>query len=181
MTAAGLQWQLRPVEAGDLDALVRLTGEPRVYRYLFDGQPPAEQALADWIAGSAESFRERGVGCWILFASGHPCSGLVSLWRRPADGEAELIYALHPDLWGQGLATRMAASVIRKGLASSVERIVAGADLPNEASLAVIRRLGMRFLRDFTYPLGAGIEYELGREDVHLLPEVEPIPFAGLD
>jgi RimJ/RimL family protein N-acetyltransferase len=174
-----LQWQLRPVEAGDLEAVVRLTGEPNVHRYLFDGEPPGEQALAGWIAGSAQSFRERGVGCWVLFAAQHPCGGLISLWQRPVDSDVELIYALHPDFWGRGLATRMAVSVIRRGFASGVQHIIAGVDLPNAASLAVIRGLGMRFLRDVVYPLGAGAEYELTREDAHLLPEVEPIPFAG--
>jgi RimJ/RimL family protein N-acetyltransferase len=174
-----VQWQLRPVGTRDLEALVRLTGEPRVYRYLFDGQAPGEGALAGWIAASAENFRERGVGCWILSAAEHPCCGLVSLSPRPAGSEVELVYALRPEFWGQSLATRMAATAMRRGFASGIERIIAGVDLPNAASLAVIRRLGMRFVRDVAYPLGAGAEYELAREDVRLLPKVEPIPFVG--
>jgi RimJ/RimL family protein N-acetyltransferase len=179
MTAAGPLWQLRPVARHDLQALVRLTDEPRVYRYLFDGQAPGEQALADWIHASEQSFRERGVGCWALCSPQHSCSGVISLLQRQADSEVELAYALHPDVWGQGLAIRMAVCVIRRGFASGIERIIAGVDLPNAASLVVLQRLGMRFLRDVVYPLGDGAEYQLVRDDVRLLPEVEAIAFAG--
>lgn len=39
------------------------------------------------------------------------------------------------------------------------------ADLPSSASRAVMRRLGMPFLREARYALGAGIEYILRRGD----------------
>jgi hypothetical protein len=47
----------------------------------------------------------------------------------------------------------------------------AGTDLPNKASLAVMRRLGMRFHNDVQYPLGAGVEYVMHRDDVGPLPK----------
>jgi RimJ/RimL family protein N-acetyltransferase len=37
--------------------------------------------------------------------------------------------------------------------------------VPNTASLAVMRRLGMRFHRSVKYPLGPGTEYILHRDD----------------
>jgi hypothetical protein len=38
-------------------------------------------------------------------------------------------------------------------------------DRANGASLAVMRRLGMRFYRDVRYPLGKGFQYTLARGD----------------
>jgi RimJ/RimL family protein N-acetyltransferase len=124
------------------------------------------------------NFRERGLGSWLLSFRDHSCAGIVSLSPSEVATEAELVYALHPNFWGRGLATRMAVTVIRRGFESGIARIVAGVDLPNTGSSAVLKRLGMRFSRDVTYPLGAGAEYELSRDHSHLLPNVEPIAFA---
>jgi RimJ/RimL family protein N-acetyltransferase len=181
MTATEPEWQLRPVQTSDAKAVVELTEEPSVFCYLFDGKAPGESAVLGWIADSLKGFRDCGVGCWLLSSQDHPCAGLVSLLPREVAAEAELAYALHPGFRGRGLATRMAIAAIRRGFESGIERIVAGVDLPNTGSIAVLNRLGMRFFRDVTYPLGAGAEYELSRDDSRLLPKVEAIAFAGED
>ena len=54
-----------------------------------------------------------------------------------------------------------------------LDQIVAGADSPNQASVAVMRRLGMKYLRAVRYPLGPGVEYILRHDDPRatLLPK----------
>jgi|SRR5580693_1701783 RimJ/RimL family protein N-acetyltransferase len=80
---------------------------------------------------------------------------------------------------GQGLALRMAWTVITHAfLSSQIDSVIAGTDLPNTASLAVMRRLGMRFHKDVHYPLGAGVEYVLLRDDVGPLPKPALIPLG---
>jgi len=54
------------------------------------------------------------------------------------------------------------------------DAVIAGADLPNLASLALMRRLGMRIHQNVTYPLGIGAEYILHR-DAGPLPRPELI------
>jgi RimJ/RimL family protein N-acetyltransferase len=44
-------------------------------------------------------------------------------------------------------------------LSSQIDSVIAGTDLANTASLAVMRRIGMRFHKEVHYPLGAGVEY----------------------
>jgi hypothetical protein len=56
-------------------------------------------------------------------------------------------------------------------LSSQIISVIAGADLANGASFAVMRRLGMRFHKDVQYPLGAGVEYVLHWDDVGPLPK----------
>jgi RimJ/RimL family protein N-acetyltransferase len=59
----------------------------------------------------------------------------------------------------------MAWSVIEGAFASGqADAVIAGADSPNVASLALMRRLGMRFHQNVTYPLGSGVEYILHLE-----------------
>ena len=48
--------------------------------------------------------------------------------------------------------------------AGSVSIIWAGVDAPNQASLAVMQRLGMEVWREVQYPLGPGIEYQMKAE-----------------
>jgi RimJ/RimL family protein N-acetyltransferase len=63
-------------------------------------------------------------------------------------------------------------------LSSQIDSVIAGTDLPNTASLAVMRRLGMRFHREVQYPLGAGVEYVLHRDDVGPIPKPVLMPLG---
>ena len=59
---------------------------------------------------------------------------------------AEIGYVLNPDFWGMGLATEAAAEVIRFGFENmNMHRIEAKFMFGNDASLAVMRKLGMKF------------------------------------
>src|SRR5258707_14699806 len=79
---------------------------------------------------------------------------------------------VRPRYWGQGLALRMAWTAITHAfLSSQIDSVIAGTNLPNTASLAVMRRLGMRFHKDVRYPLGAGVECVIHQDDVGPLPK----------
>lgn len=137
---------------------------PQVYEFLADGAEPPPSVAADWLAGAGADARNHGGGLWVL-QDGSPAS-VVGLARLAGDekGELELTYMLHPSLWGKGLATRMAHTVMAAAFkAGRADTIWAGADAPNTASIAVMERLGMRFRRDVEYPMGKGVEYTMQR------------------
>lgn len=116
----------------------------------------------------------RGAEIW---QHGARLGGCVRLEAQPELRSAELMYVLHPRHWGAGLATRMSWTVMQQALqGGSVDRIVAGADAPNTASVAVMRRLGMTFLRSVQYPAGPGVEYVFRRGDPAPSPLPQPIP-----
>jgi RimJ/RimL family protein N-acetyltransferase len=106
--------------------------------------------------------------------------GCVRLSRVGDDtASAELTYVLHPSGWGRGLATAMSRSVIARAFrVPSCESIIAGADLANTRSIEVMKRLGMRFLREVVYPLGPGVEYRLSRSELASLPPGDSVPFV---
>ncbi len=178
--------------AADADALHELLCVPEVYRYLADGAPPPRAVTEAWLKKSAADFQSHGVGLWLLWAcskkGGGPLSskraltpflaGCVLLEVLHNKTQAELTYVLHPDHWGKGLATRMAWTAIQHAFENGLDAVIAGADAPNTASLAVMQRLGMQFHRTVQYPAGEGAEYILRSTDP--VPERVPaiLPFV---
>ncbi len=165
-------WRLRAADLNDIDGLHALASNPLVYRYLFDGAPPDKEFITRRVAESVANAGETGLGMWFLEDVSARYAGCVELRSYPSLRSAELTYLLRPSYWGQGLALRMAWTVIAHAfLMSQIDSVIAGTDLPNTASLAVMRRLGMRFHKDVQYPLGAGVEYVLHRDDLGPLPK----------
>jgi hypothetical protein len=53
---------LRPLSGADLDAAHRVSNDPLVRRYLWDGEPAAKAAVEDAISRSLKTFAEEGFG-----------------------------------------------------------------------------------------------------------------------
>ena len=140
--------------------------------YLFDGVPPDKEYITRLLTQSVTNTGETALGMWFLENVAARYAGCVELRPYPSFRSAELIYLLDPRYWGQGLALRMAWTAITHAfLSSQIDSVIAGTDLPNTASLAVMRRLGMRFHKDVQYPLGAGVECVIHQDDVGPLPK----------
>jgi ribosomal-protein-alanine N-acetyltransferase len=76
----------------------------------------------------------------------HGCVvGNCELNLRSQD-QGEISYALHPDYWGQGMATAAARQLVRLGFGEhDLHRIFATCDPRNIAPAAILRRLGMHY------------------------------------
>jgi [ribosomal protein S5]-alanine N-acetyltransferase len=165
-------WRLRAADLNDIDGLHALATCPLVYRYLFDGVPPDKEYITRLVAQSVANAGDSRLGMWFLEDVSTRYAGCVELRPYPSPGSAELTYLLEPRNWGRGLALRMAwTAITHTFLSSQIDSVIAGADLANVASLALMLRLGMRFRKDVQYPVGAGVEYVLHRDDVGPLPK----------
>ena len=183
-------YTLTPAAAPDLAALHDLLCVPQVYRYQAEGAPPPPLVTQAWLDKSAEDFERHQVGLWLLHKKGSEpfladlagCVRLDVMDTLPGEAApgphpaAELTYVLHPDHWGQGLATRMAWTVMAHAFNRGIDAILAGADGPNTASLAVMKRLDMQFYRTVSYPAGEGVEYLLRAGDP--TPTSAPAPLS---
>jgi RimJ/RimL family protein N-acetyltransferase len=160
--------RLRPCEPADLDALHALFTDPDVRRFLWDDRVIARGETAGVIEASVASFASRGFGQWLAFprAGDGALVAFSGLRVVPGGTDVELLYALAPARWGQGLASEAARAVLRHGFAAlGLSRILARTDAPNAASIRVMQRLGMRFERR---GLEHGLDtvcYSLARED----------------
>ena len=171
-TASKYGWRLRAADLNDIDGFHALAANPLVYRYLFDGAPPDKEYVTHLLTQSVANAGATRLGMWFLEDLSTRYAGCVELRPYPSPRSAELIYLLDPRYWGQGLALRMTWTAITHAfLSSQIDSVIAGTDLPNSASLAVMRRLGMRFYKNVQYPLGAGVEYVLHRDDTGPLPK----------
>jgi len=75
-----------------------------------------------------------------------PVIGDVMLyWASRDHGTGEIGYVFNPDYAGHGYATEAVRELVRVGFADlGLHRIIACTDARNIASIAVLRRLGMR-------------------------------------
>ena len=153
--------RLRRGEASDAALMTALLAEPEVYEFIGDGHPVPVKVVGEWIGLSDAAFAAHGVGLWFLEVDGAADGSFVGLY--PNDGTAELVFALHPRLWGRGLASRMAMTAIDRGFAAGFATIWAGVDGGNSRSEAALVRIGLRRTGSVEFPLGPGARYEIGR------------------
>lgn len=137
---------LRPLTTGDAEALHLLWTRPRVRRFLWDGAVvPAEQTL-EIVSRSMVALRDNEYGLWGARAEGDErLVGVCGFWPFFDPPRAQLLYVVSPDLWGAGLATEMARAMLRFGFEEHGFAVIEAAiDAPNQASIRVARRVGLR-------------------------------------
>ncbi len=158
---------LRPISAEDVPDLYSMFNDPLVRRYLWDDRPVSFETTISVLEASLRDFSERSVGLFGLrLRDAEELAGVCGLRWEEGLGEMEIMYCLLPEFWGRGLATEAANACLRFAFDEvGLERVLAGADRPNAASLRVIRRLGMRPSRK-TLPGAPEVPYyEIGLDD----------------
>ncbi|MFF3890052.1 GNAT family N-acetyltransferase [Streptomyces sp. NPDC001914] len=138
---------LEPYVPGDEDDFVALFQDTRVSRWMGDGPSTesADRALFGRIFSKV--YRQGLFDVWAVRRDGH-LVGHAEI--KPTDvGGFEIIYALAPTAWGSGLGTELAQSIVAHGFdALGLTEVYATVAAPNEASLALLRRIGFEHVRD---------------------------------
>ncbi len=137
---------MRPLLLDDWPAIHEWSQLEDVYRYQVWGPNSSsetrqfvEMALTD--AAAAPRIRH----VWTAVTSSGRIIGIAELRLRDASsGRAEVSYIVHPEFWRRGYATKMASWVIDFAFdVLGVHRVEATCDSRNEASAAVLRKVGM--------------------------------------
>ena len=137
---------LREMTGADLDHIAALFGDEEVMRYY--PKPMTRDEARSWVEWNQRLYRSQGFGLWamVLRDTGE-FAGDCGLTPQYVDGikEIEVGYHVRTSLQGNGYATEAAAAVIAFGFDEmQLARIVATTTRDNHASMAVMRRLGMR-------------------------------------
>lgn len=158
---------LRPLSEADVDALRRISNEPLVRRYLWDDEPVSRSKIEKLVAEGERMFSGEGLGLFgVRLRGGEELAGFCGFLRLEGMEEPEIAYELLPGLWGGGLATEGARACIRYAFEMvGLERVIAGADAPNTASLRVIEKLGMKSLGNINPGAPEEPYFALYRED----------------
>jgi [ribosomal protein S5]-alanine N-acetyltransferase len=136
---------LRPVAADDLDALLAIRNAPGVIATTNTGAPLPRERMAGQLERRLASWREHGLGSWLILRAGSPVGFVEVAPIGEGSGvdphEIELGVVVHPEHWGKGFAGEAGLAVAadlfdRVGL----ERVYAGVDPANEKSLRVLEK-----------------------------------------
>ena len=152
--------RLRDFAADDVDEVLKIVGDERVTQWLsfaVKDRAGAESMVLAAISSAAARPRTE----YYLAVLDRRTDRLIGFIRLALNGTraAKLGYALRADAWGQGFATEAARAIIDFGFqALALHRISAAVGPENEASRAVLRRLGFieeGRLRDHVHTNGA--------------------------
>jgi [ribosomal protein S5]-alanine N-acetyltransferase len=157
--------QYRPLCRASLEAFHSLVQDEHVRRYLMDGQILPLEWSERRIRESEALFERRAVGLWLVEEkSTADLIGFCGFLEIPSLHPApQLVYAMFERHTGRGYATEMArASIAYARRRAGFEKIVAGVDEVNAASLRVLEKLG--FQRIEARPGAFGTAYLLRLE-----------------
>jgi RimJ/RimL family protein N-acetyltransferase len=135
----------------DAALLARLSADPRVVRYIGDGQRWSPEKAADVSWGMVEHWRTNGFGWRVAVEkrSGEPVgfAALNYLGEGTAGlepDEFEIGWWLSPSAWGRGFASEGARAICREAFTRvGAQSVVARLQPDNRASARVAERLGM--------------------------------------
>jgi RimJ/RimL family protein N-acetyltransferase len=139
---------IRPWRHEEAERLLDILSRLEVVKWLGDGEPVVMKDL-DEAHARIERYAERDeppLGMWAVErVEDGVVVGTVLLLTLPhaEHGEVEIGWHLHPDSWGRGYASEAAAAVLAHGFGAGLPEIIAVSHADNDASQAVMRRLGM--------------------------------------
>jgi RimJ/RimL family protein N-acetyltransferase len=141
---------LEPFADAHLEGLYAMNRLPEVMRYI-SGAPETREQTQAGIARVQAAWAAWGYSWWALIdrASGR-VAGAACLQHLDRDRTQphELGWRLHPDFWGQGLATEAAKQIAHHAFeVVQAPELVAIRHPDNLASAKVMERLGMAYRR----------------------------------
>lgn len=166
--------RLRPVSTGDLEALYRIWTDPVVRRFFWDGEVISKERAEAAVREGGEDFAKHGFGLWVAEEGGR-LIGFCGLRHLDYAPDVEVLYGFAPAHWGRGLATEVAAAMLRYGFEEAgLERIVGIADKENTASRRVLEKLGMTFDGEALHEGREEARYSAAREGFRPAPPATP-------
>ena len=138
---------IRPFQDHDIEPIYEMRRDPEVMRYIREPQTRIEETY-NWITMITALWEDSGIGfLGVEEKSTGDFVGWCGLWILKETSEIEVGYALRKESWGLGYATEAARRVLEYGFDDlSLERIVAVAVPGNDASVNIMKKLGMEYV-----------------------------------
>jgi RimJ/RimL family protein N-acetyltransferase len=150
--------RLEPMTDQHLDGIYAMDQKPEVMRYI-SGEPESREQTAAWIARVQRCWAAWGFSWWAFVEPSREQvvgAGCIQHARRAAElpldldslrsNPLEIGWRLHPDYWGQGLASEAALRMANHAFSDlAAPELIAVRHPDNAASARVMERLGMRY------------------------------------
>ena len=150
-TLAGGGLVLEPQTAARAHELFAVLNDPALYIFTDDKGPASEAALAARLARLETRRSPDGAEQWLNWVVRIDEGDVVGYVQATVGGafEAEIAYMLGRAYWRRGYASAACRLMLFElSQAYGVRRATATLDPQNVASLALLRKLGFRFLRE---------------------------------
>ena len=159
---------LRPWQSDDLAELTRLLADPDVSRYIVLNEAFSPDDLAEVSARTLQQWDHNGFGPWVAIekATGRWVGriGLNEILDWPNPDKFEVGWELHPEFWGQGLATEGGQAAMRYGFeVVGLARIMSATMATNVASRRVMDKCGLLFQGELHLPDTVMVWYAIDR------------------
>ncbi|MGC4982568.1 MULTISPECIES: GNAT family N-acetyltransferase [unclassified Streptomyces] len=143
----------------DLAPMADINADPEVMRWIGDGSVRDLEATAEEIERWEDEWDEEGFGVFAveLLASGE-LAGFAGLsvpeYLPEVMPAVEISWRFGSPFWGQGYASEAAHATLEFALQDrGLDRVISVDRISNEASLNVVRKLGMKPERETTHPV----------------------------
>lgn len=162
--------ELRRLVDGDARLLFALDNDPEVIRYVHQRPPADEREVRATTLSRYMAYYDHyeNLGFWAAIDRE---SGEFIGWfhLRPFEDrvdDLELGYRLKQSSWGRGLATEVSGALLRKAFNElAATWVVARALAANAASIRVMEKLSMRFIKPFSEAGMDAVMYGVSRDE----------------
>lgn len=157
---------LREMTSDDAQAMFDMNNDPEVIRYTGDGPFASLEATREFLS-TYYSRQKPGTGRWGIEekATGE-LIGWAGIKYEEDSGAYDIGYRLKRAHWGRGVATEAARVCIDYAFEQlHVEEIIGRVMHDNIASIRVLEKLGLRYLREDLCQDHPAMVYVLNRKD----------------
>jgi ribosomal-protein-alanine N-acetyltransferase len=132
----------------DVKDLHRLHSDPVTMRLVRHGRPETRAEIQTLLASYLDEQHDRGWTKWRVADRDGTLVGRAGFGAHEDGYGRELGYTLRRDLWGQGLATEVAAGLVGWHRSNSDAELWALAAIENIASRRVFEKVGFGYIGD---------------------------------
>lgn len=139
---------LRQFQASDVPRIVEIFADPKVAKWVGDGNPLNQDQAKRWVANATASIEQNGSSAGAIIEKS--TSNMIG-WGgivHPNDDDPEIIYGFEVGSWGQGYGKEIATEIVRDGFMSlAIKRLVATVDPENLGSTKILKSLGFELIK----------------------------------
>lgn len=141
---------LRRMTEADATSILELNSDPEVLKYLHEPVLRDEAHALEVIRTIILPQYENNLGRWaIITKDNNEFVGWCGLKQRPEINEIDLGYRLKQSAWGKGYATEAAKATLAYGFNTLQLPVITGrAHIDNTASLKILEKIGMCYIKD---------------------------------
>lgn len=134
----------------DAKLILELHSDPLVLQYLHEPLVTTEEEARQIIRKIIMPQYKMNLGRWALHTKdNNRFIGWCGIKYNSATKETDLGYRLSNETWGKGYATEAAEYTLQFGFDTlHLKRIIAHAHVQNTASINVLEKIGMKYVRD---------------------------------